>query len=253
MKRVIGIIPARYESVRFPGKPLVRILGKTLIQRTYENASKCTLFEKLIVATDDKRIYDHVREFGGNAAMTSSACATGSDRLAQVVREDPSLADAEIILNIQGDEPTVDPKTIEKVALLLAEDSKASVSTALIPIKTEEDALNPSIVKCVTDLQGYALYFSRNLIPGGKALKFQPSATYYKHLGIYGYRREFLLNYANLAPTPLQLAEDLEQLRVLEHGFKIKTVVVDSECMDVNTPEDLKKIEQFLCTQNSSL
>lgn len=252
MPNIIGIIPARYESSRFPGKPLVKILGKTLIQHTYENALRCPTLEKVIVATDDKRIFDHVKEFGGTVVMTSAECLTGTDRLAEVIRNDPSLADVKIIINIQGDEPTLHHEVITGIAQALEQNSTASVSTAIIRIHTEEEALNPSHVKCVIDQNGYALYFSRGLIPAGKRLKYLPEAIYYKHLGIYGYRREFLLHYAELTPTPLQLIEDLEQLKVLEHGFKIITVVVEAESMDVNTQEDLKKVEQLLCKQNTS-
>lgn len=252
MQKVIGIIPSRFGSSRFPGKPLAQILDKSLIQRTYENALRATHLHSVIVATDDQRIFDHVQSFGGKVVMTSDACATGTDRLAEVIRNDPSLHDADIIVNIQGDEPTIDPHVIEAVALALEEDPQASMSTAIVKMTNAENALNPHTVKCVIDCHGYALYFSRSLIPGGRLLSFIAETTYYKHLGIYGYRREFLLHYSELQPTPLQLAEDLEQLKVLEHGFRIKTVIVQSECMDVNTPEDIKKVEQLICKQNTS-
>jgi 3-deoxy-manno-octulosonate cytidylyltransferase (CMP-KDO synthetase) len=252
MSEIIGIIPARYASSRFPGKPLEKILGKTLIQRTYENAARCEILDNLIVATDDQRIFDHVQGFGGKVVMSSPDCLTGTDRLAEVVRNDPSLKNVFIIINIQGDEPCLDPQTIKAVAEALANDPDAAMSTAVIALHTEEETLNPSVVKCVLDQNNYCLYFSRNLIPGGRTLKFQKNATYYKHLGIYGYRREFLLHYAELTPTPLQLAEDLEQLKVLEHGFRIKAAIVFGESMDVNTREDIKKVERLLCKQNTS-
>lgn len=253
MPKIIGVIPARYESTRFPGKPLVKIMGKTLIQRTYENALQCTTLEKIIVATDDKRIFDHVKEFGGLVVMTSIDCLTGTDRLAEVLRNTPSLADVEIVINIQGDEPCLDPKIITKVTEALQGSNDAAVSTAITRIHTETEAMNPSVVKCVIDQNAYALYFSRTLIPAGKSLKFRSDVSYYKHLGIYGYRRDFLLRYAELTPTPLQLVEDLEQLKVLEHGYRIITAIVDGgECMDVNTPEDIQKVEQILCKQNTS-
>lgn len=252
MQKVIGIIPARFGSTRFPGKPLVQILGKSLIQRTYENALLSTHLSRVIIATDDQRIFDHVRAFGGDVIMTSSECATGTDRLAEVIRNDPTLHDVDIIVNIQGDEPTIDPRVIEAVANALADDPQASMSTAIVRLSNKEHAENPHTVKCVIDSFGYALYFSRALIPAGKGLVFDPTKTYYKHLGLYGYRRDFLLHYSALQPTPLQLAEDLEQLKVLEHGFRIKTTIVESECMDVNTPEDIKKVEQLICKQNTS-
>ncbi len=252
MADVLGIIPARYGSARFPGKPLVSILGKSLIQRTYENALRCKALHKVLVATDDARIYDHVKSFGAPVVMTSPDCPTGTDRLAEVMRDHPDLVSYKIIINIQGDEPLLDPNVIAGVADALKDDAHAAMSTAIIKLHSAEEAINPSVVKCVIDHKGYALYFSRALIPGGKELKYRPEITYYKHLGIYGYRRDFLLHYNTLKQTPLQLAEDLEQLRVLEYGFRIKTAIVDSECMDVNTPEDIKKVEQLLCKQNTS-
>jgi 3-deoxy-manno-octulosonate cytidylyltransferase (CMP-KDO synthetase) len=250
MVDIVGIIPARYSSSRFPGKPLVKILGKTLLQRTYENALLSPTLKKLIIATDDRRIYDHAKSFGADVAMTSIDCLTGTDRLAEVVRYDSSLANAEIIVNIQGDEPCVSPAAIDALSEVLKKDSKASMSTVITPICSDKEALNPSVVKCVIDLYGYALYFSRALIPAHTALTFNPSVTYYKHIGIYAYRRDFLLHYAELLPTPMQLAESLEQLKVLEHGYRIKTAIVDYECVDVNTPEDIQKVEQLLCKQN---
>ncbi len=255
MKRskVIGIIPARYESSRFPGKPLATIHGKTLIRRTYENALRCKSLDAVVVATDDSRIFTHVQEFGGNVVMTSKSCLTGTDRIAEVVCLYPEYAQANIIVNIQGDEPTLDPGVIEAVVDTLKLDPTADVSTAIIRLKSEKDSLNPSVVKCVIDRKGFALYFSRGLIPAGKTLKFHSGNIYYKHLGIYGYKRQFLLHYAELPATPLQLAEDLEQLKVLENGFRIKTALVECECMDVNTPEDIIKVEKLLCKQNTSL
>lgn len=253
MQNIIGIIPARYGSTRFPGKPLVKIAGKTLIQRTYENAKSCKILDKIIIATDDKRIYDHVKEFQGQVIMTSVDCPTGTDRLAEVIRKDSSLSHAQIIVNIQGDEPTIDPKIIESVAITLNECKEAAVATAVVQINSEEEALNPSVVKCVLDLQGFALYFSRGLIPAGKNLKYDPGQVYFRHLGLYAYRRDFLLHYGSLSQTPLQLAEDLEQLRVLENGYRIKAAIVEGESRDVNTPEDIKKVEPFICKQNTYL
>jgi 3-deoxy-manno-octulosonate cytidylyltransferase (CMP-KDO synthetase) len=253
MPKIIGIIPARYKSTRFPGKPFAQISGKTLIQRSYENARQCKTLEQLIVATDDQRIYDHVQSFGGTAIMTSEDCPTGTDRLSEVICNTPSLEAVEIIVNIQGDEPCINPRFIDLIAITLKDHPEAAVSTLITPLLDEKEALNPSIVKCVIDRNHYALYFSRTLIPSGKDLKFKPDQIYYKHLGIFGYRREFLLHYAHLPLTPLQLAEDLEQLKVLEHGYKIITSTVHGECADVNTPEDIQKIEQLLCKQNSFL
>lgn len=253
MHKVIGIIPSRYLSSRFPGKPLAPILGKTLVQRTYENALLCKALSLVVVATDDQRIFEHVKGFGGNAVMTSENCPTGTDRLAEVVKNSPFATEAELILNIQGDEPCVSPHVMAQVIQALQTSPKASVSTAITPHLSLADAENPHVVKCVVDEQGYALYFSRGLIPAGKNLKFQEGIVYYKHLGLYCYRKEFLLHYSDLSSTPLQRAEDLEQLKVLEHGFRIKTVKVNGESMDVNTPEDIKKVEHILCKQSTFL
>lgn len=269
-QRVLGIIPARFGSTRFPGKPLALILGKTLLQRTYENALCCHLFESLVVATDDVRIYEHVREFGGNVVMTSLNCATGTDRLVEVLKNDSRFDDIEIIINVQGDEPCIDPKVIEQVIFALRDAPQAVMSTAAVKIESEEEACNSSTVKCVFDQVGNAIYFSRALIPSGHSLCFCSSTTYYKHIGIYGYRREFLLHYGELADTPLQLAENLEQLKVLEHGFRIKVAVIERPVIDetvsedlkeilnhisigVDRPDDIQKVERLLCKQNTYL
>lgn len=248
---IVAIIPARFSSTRFPGKPLAKIKGKTLIQRTYENAARCTLIEELIVATDDARIFDHVASFGGKVVMTPQECATGSDRLAYVVKQEQALQKATMIVNIQGDEPCLDPETVRQVIQALLSSSEAVMATAVVRFQNKEEALNPAEVKCVLDLQGNVLYFSRALIPGNPTLQFKDEMAYYKHLGIYAYRPQFLLTYAELPITPLQSIEDLEQLKVLEHGYKIKAVVVTSTSLGVNTPEDIKKVEQELCKQSS--
>ncbi|NGX42451.1 MAG: 3-deoxy-manno-octulosonate cytidylyltransferase [Chlamydiae bacterium] len=241
--RILGMIPARFGSRRFPGKPLAMIAGKSLIQRTYENAKKCNLLSDLIVATDDKRIYDHVLGFDGQAVMTSQDCPTGTERLAEAVKNNNELSDTDIVVNIQGDEPFLGLDVIESVVNIL---QNAEMSTAVVPIHDEKEAYDPSVNKCVLDKQGYALYFSRTLIPNGHTGKWDPKITYYKHLGIYGYRKGFLLRYAELAPTPLQMSEDLEQLKVLEHGFRIKVAVVENDSVGIDTPEDIKKVEQTL-------
>lgn len=251
--RVVAIIPARYESSRFPGKPLVSLLGKTLIQRTYENAKLCTQLDGVIVATDDQRIYDHVLSFQGKVVMTPKSCPTGTDRIAYVINNDPTLRDADIIVNVQGDEPCLNPMAIQHIIEALEKNKEAVMSSAAVRINNEEEALSSSDVKCVMDVNGYALYFSRALIPSGNSLKYRTDISYYKHLGIYAYRRDFLQKYLSLPATPLQMAEELEQLKVLEYGYKIKMAVVESFSTGVNTPNDVKKIEQELCRQNLSL
>jgi 3-deoxy-manno-octulosonate cytidylyltransferase (CMP-KDO synthetase) len=249
--KIIGIIPARYASTRFPGKLLVEICGKPLIQWTYENTRRCRELDALIIATDHPAIYDCVFGFGGVAVMTPDSCATGSDRAACVVAHEPSFQAADAIVNVQGDEPCLDPQAISSLIQALVNDSQAVMSTA-ITIQDEEEARNPHDVKCVIDLKGNALYFSRSTIPGNLKSPFQ-KGIYYKHIGIYAYRPDFLLAYPTLAPTPLQLAEDLEQLKVLEHGYRIKTALVNGINVGVNTPEDIKKVECELCKQSSFL
>lgn len=243
---VVGIIPARYASVRFPGKPLALIAGKSLIQRTFENVKRCTSLDEILVATDDSRISEHVKKFGGSVVMTSPNCSSGTERLAEVLKNTSRFSDAEMIINIQGDEPLLQPEVIDQVVATLKTAPEAVMSTAIVPLTSEEEAQSFSVCKCVIDKDLHALYFSRALIPSGKSGKWQADITYYKHLGIYGYRREFLLEYANLKPTPLQLAEDLEQLKVLEEGYKIKVAIVDTDSIGVDKPEDIKKIERLL-------
>lgn len=248
----IGIIPARYASSRFPGKPLAMILGKTLLQRTYENALRCTSLKYVVVATDDERIFSHVKSFGGNVLMTSIECENGTERLAEVYRLNPSLR-SNIVINIQGDEPCVDPETIDAVIAILSADPKASMSTAAVLLKSREEAFNPAVVKCTIDTCQNALYFSRSLIPANKAGSYCSKTTYFRHIGIYGYRSDFLLEYVRLPKTPLQISEDLEQLKALEHGHRIKVAFVEEASIGVDTPEDIQEIEKLLCKQNTYL
>ncbi len=245
-RKILGMIPARFGSTRFPGKPLVLIGGKTLIQRTYENAKKCKILDEVAIATDDERIFSHVTGFGGLAVMTSPSCPTGSERIAEAIEKDKHFAGFEVIVNIQGDEPLLQADVIESVVNKLIEDKTAAMSTAVVKIADKEEAENYSTVKCVMDQHGNALYFSRTLIPNGHSGKWRPEVSYYRHLGIYCYRRDFLLKYATLPQTPLQKSEDLEQLKVLENGYKIKVAIVDSIALGVDRPEDVNKIEKLL-------
>lgn len=251
--KTLAIIPARYASTRFPGKPLIPILGKSLLQRTYENAVRAGCIDEIVIATDDTRIFDHVAAFGGKAVMTSVDCVNGTERIADLLRKYPDYMKASVIINIQGDEPCLDVTAIESVVRLLAEDPDAVMATVAAPLTCEDDAFNPGVVKCVMDKKSNALYFSRGLIPGSKEKTYSGSAAYYRHIGLYAYRPEFILTYQGLSPTPLQTAEDLEQLKVLEHGYRIKVGVVDHVSPGVDTPEDIQKVEQYLCKQNTSL
>ena len=246
MKKIYCIIPARYHSTRLPGKPLADIAGKPMIQRVYEQAKQAKAPFKVLVATDHEDIAAVVRNFGGEVILTSPNHPTGTDRLAEVAK---NLPDAEIIINIQGDEPQIDPHIIDLLAKPFAEEMPPDMVTLMTPMSAKEEN-QPSCVKVVTDLKGNALYFSRSLIPflrGGDRL-----LPVYKHIGLYGYRREFLLHYATLEPTPLERMESLEQLRALEHGFTIRTLLTDHQGIGVDTPEDLIEINRVFINKEES-
>lgn len=243
----LAIIPARYASTRFPGKLMEKIGGKTLIQHTYENAKRCKVLSEIVVATDDTRILKHVTSFGGKAFLTSNSCQNGTERACELYKQqylDRGIP-VNIIINLQGDEPCVDPETICSVIQLL-KNSSSQMSTAVSKIATRQEALSSSVVKCVMNSQGDALYFSRSLIPGSKNDCYDPQTIYYKHIGIYAFRSEFLLKYVTLPDTPMQKIEDLEQLKVLEHGYQIKTAIVKHDSIGVDVPEDIKLVERFL-------
>jgi 3-deoxy-manno-octulosonate cytidylyltransferase (CMP-KDO synthetase) len=236
---VVGIIPARLAAVRLPRKPLLDILGKPMIQWVWENAKRAKTLSEVMVATPDEEIAEVVRAFGGIAVMTSPKHRSGSERLAEVAQ----TLTANIIINIQGDEPLMPPENIDAVARPLIEDPALPMSSLMCPA-TEEEADKPTVVKVVVDRMGNALYFSRAHIPYPR----DPSAStvVYKHLGIYAYRREFLLHYAAMQPTPLEQMEMLEQLRVLENGYRIRMVQVEQTSIGVDTEEDLHRVRGIL-------
>jgi 3-deoxy-manno-octulosonate cytidylyltransferase (CMP-KDO synthetase) len=236
--KIIGIIPARYSATRLPGKPLADICGKPLIQYVYEQAKKSGLLEDVIVATDDERILEAVEEFGGKAVMTSPSHPSGTDRCAEVARQ----IDCDFVINIQGDEPLIPPEVIDKVAEALMESDEEIPMTSAATIANEEERENSNVVKVVTDQKGIALYFSRSPIP---FYRNQVAPTL-RHIGIYGYRKDFLLKFVSLPQTPLEKTESLEQLRALEHGFKIRIVLVDYSPVGVDTPEDLERVRKLL-------
>lgn len=239
---VIGIIPARYQSSRFPGKSLVPIMGISLLERTYRQAIKCRLLDKLIIATDDVRIFDHAKGFGAEVVMTPVECLNGTERMCHVIQSNPLYANGDIYINIQGDEPCIEPKNIDTLIQALLDSPQDKMATLAAKITDIDQIRSSGTCKCVFDTNGYALYFSRSIIPYAKN-----DGAVYKHIGIYAFQRDFLLQYRSLPNTPLQLAEDLEQLKVLEHGYKIKVAIVTSDALDVNNPEDIKKVEQYLC------
>lgn len=240
--KIIGIIPARFASTRFEGKPLVEIAGKSMIQRTYEQAATCTDLTQIWVATDDERIFNHVKKFGGNAIMTAATHPSGTDRIAEAVRI--VATDVDAVINIQGDEPFIQPAQIEKVATMLRQ-PQTQIATLAKQLKKNEDVLNPNIVKVVFDANQKALYFSRNPIPylrGVDPSVWVTKTAFYKHIGLYGYKKAILFDITKLAPSGLELAESLEQLRWLEAGVSIQIGITDLETIGIDTPEDLQKI-----------
>ncbi|ESW05170.1 hypothetical protein PHAVU_011G157900 [Phaseolus vulgaris] len=247
--RVVGIIPARYASSRFQGKPLVQILGKPMIQRTWERAKLAVTLDHLVVATDDEKIADCCRQFGADVIMTSESCKNGTERCNEALQKLGKNYD--IVVNIQGDEPLIEPEIIDGVVKTLQAAPDAVFSTAVTSLKPE-DAHDPNRVKCVVDNSGYAIYFSRGLIPFNKSGKVNPKFPYLLHLGIQSYDAKFLRIYPDLQPTPLQLEEDLEQLKVLENGYKMKVIKVNHEAHGVDTPEDVGKLESLMRERNLS-
>lgn len=243
--KTICLIPARYASTRLPGKPLADIAGKPLIQHVYERARQARIPASVIVATDDRRVYDAVIAFGGQAVLTSPDHATGTDRLAEAAHG----LDADVIINVQGDEPLIPPAIIDQLAWTMHLEPQLLMATVKCPM-TEEEYADPAAVKVVTDRQGYALYFSRSLIPYPRVR--HNAYQVYKHIGIYAYRRDFLLQFAALPPTPLEQAESLEQLRALEHGYRIKVLQTDYRPVGVDTPADLERVRKIVSANQQS-
>lgn len=234
--KVIGIIPARYGSTRFPGKALANINGKPMIQWCYESSLKSKLINKLIVATDDKRIFDAVKKFGGEVVMTSKKHRSGTDRIAEAAKK----FKCDIVVNVQGDEPFIDYKTIDKAIDALKKDKNAQVSTVAKKINDKKEINNPNTVKVVFDDDFNALYFSRSVIPFDR--DGNGKASYYRHYGLYIYRKDYLMKLTKLPESRLEKIEKLEQLRILENGGKIKIVLTNRDSVSIDTPEDLKKV-----------
>ena len=242
--RIIGIIPSRFASTRFPAKPLADIAGKSMVQRVYEQASLAKELSKVIVATDDARIFDHVKGFGGIAHMTSKDHVSGTDRCAEALTKEADAYD--YIINIQGDEPFVSPQQISALVKLL--DGDTELATLCKKINDGEQLFNPNVVKVVKSAAGQALYFSRMPIPHVRNIQesqWLKHASFYKHLGMYAYRVDVLAKITRLKPSPMELAESLEQLRWLENGCRIRIAETDVESMGVDTPEDLNAAIAF--------
>ena len=240
-QKIIGMIPARYASTRFRGKVIADIANKPMIQRVYEQANKSTMLDQLIVAVDDDRVYKIVKGFGGKVVMTSTGHESGTDRIAEAIEN----IDADIVVNIQGDQPLFDARMIEEAVKPMLEDPNIQMSTLKTKIG-KEDYNDPAVVKVVVDENDYALYFSRSLIPYSRD---KIKMDVYEHVGLYVYRKDFLLKMSKLPRTYLEKIEMLEQLRVLENGYKIK--VIETKCesvsgISVDTPEDLIKVENII-------
>lgn len=233
----IGVIPARYQSTRLPGKPLSDIAGKPMIQWVYEGACQAKLLDQVWVATDDDRIMQAVIGFGGRAVMTSPNHQTGTDRLAEVAEKIP----CDIVVNIQGDEPLIQGAVIDQVAKPLIEDRSIPMGTAMVRESDPESLHDPSVVKVVADSQGFATYFSRSLIPYPRK-----EGVFYRHIGLYVYQREFLLQFRKLQPAPAEVMESLEQLRAIHYGHRIKIMEVTGQFLGVDTPEDLERVRGIL-------
>ncbi len=236
---MIAVIPSRYASTRLSGKPLVDICGKPMVQHVYERVRRVSLFDEVLVATDDERIANAVEAFGGAACMTSPDCPSGSDRLIEVAKSHP----ADVYVNVQGDEPLVEPASIEKLARAMLDDPSLQMGTLCYPISAEQ-AQNPNLVKVVRAHNGNALYFSRSPIPFPRSGGIAPQ--YFGHLGMYAYRREFLMNFGSLPYSPLENTEKLEQLRVLQAGIAIRVLEVEATGPGVDTPEDLEAVRRIL-------
>ena len=243
MGKTAIIIPARYGSSRLEGKPLIVVCGKPIIQWVYEKAQQAKLADIIIVATDDQRIYDAVKSFGGNVEMTSPEHKCGSDRIKEVVMRHPEIS---YVVNLQGDEPLIKPESIDAVAKNVKEDKLADISTLIRKI-TPEEAENPNLVKCVVDNLGFAMYFSRSKIPFERNVG---KSDFYGHLGIYGYKRDALLRMTELPQSSCEMSESLEQLRALQNGMKIKTSVVDFIPVGIDTIEDLEKFKSIISVKS---
>lgn len=238
-RKILGVIPARFASTRFPGKVLAQIAGKTMLQHVYERASLATYLTSVIIATDDDRVYAAAKSFGARVRMTRSDHLSGTDRAAEVA----SAEDAEIIVNIQGDEPLISPAAIDAAILPLVHQPELVMGTLKKRIEDRREITDPNVVKVVTNRSGDAIYFSRLALPFER--ETSGNTPYFKHIGLYVYRRDFLLAYSALPVGPLETAERLEQLRALENGFRIRVVETEYESLGVDTPDDLKRVSRL--------
>ena len=240
--RVVVVIPARYASTRLPGKPLVSLAGKPMVQRVYEQAKLAQTVHRVLVATDDQRIVDAVLAFGGEARMTRSDHRTGTERIAEVAAHEAG----DVFVNIQGDEPLIDPVAVDTAVAALLEDPPAQIATVATPIRHVPDIMDPNVVKTVVDFDSNALYFSRAPIPWVRDTPQKVHVKYWKHLGLYVFQRDALLEYPTLPQGELEKIEQLEQLRWLENGWKIRVAEVEHDAVSVDAPEDVTRVEKLL-------
>ena len=238
-RKILGVIPARFSSTRFPGKVLAPIAGKTMLQHVYERAALSTYLTSILIATDDERVYSAAKNFGARVRMTRSDHLSGTDRVAEAA----SAVDAEIVVNIQGDEPLIDPAAIDAAILPMVHEPELVMGTLKKRIEDAREITDPNVVKVVTDGAGDAIYFSRCAIPFEREKSV--NTPYFKHIGLYVYQRDFLLAYSALPVGPLETAERLEQLRALENGFRIRVVETEYESLGVDTPEDLERVTRL--------
>ena len=243
---VVGIIPARYSSTRFEGKVLADVLDKPMLQHVWERAKQARLLDELIIACDDERVADAASGFGAKVALTSKGHISGSDRICEVVNP----LDVKIVINIQGDEPLIHPTMIDGIARCLLDDNSISMATIIKAIDEPEIINDPNVVKVVMDKNNFALYFSRSAIPHHAKNSEITTPVYFKHIGLYGYTKDFLFIYKNLPASYLEKVERLEQLRVLEGGFRIKVIETKYDTIGVDTPEDLEKLKEYLRSES---
>lgn len=239
-KQTAIIIPARYGSSRLEGKPLLKAGGKYIIQWVWEKCSKCKGIDRIIIATDDNRIFDACNSFGAEVEMTSTEHKSGSDRIAEVAKRHPEIG---YIINVQGDEPLIEPENIELVRKGIVEDNSADISTLVREITDKDEVNNPNLVKCIFDVNNYAMYFSRSKIPYERN---EGKSKFYGHLGIYGYKKEALFKMTSLPQTNYEMAESLEQLRALQNGMKIKIAIVKNVPVGIDTIEDFNKFKSMV-------
>jgi 3-deoxy-manno-octulosonate cytidylyltransferase (CMP-KDO synthetase) len=240
--KVVVVIPSRFGSTRLPGKPLVTLAGKPMVQHVYERAKRAQTVHKVLVATDDQRILDAVQGFGGEARMTRSDHRTGTERIAEVAAHE----EGDVFLNVQGDEPLIDPVSIDTAVAALLEEPPAQIATVATPIRHANDIMDPNVVKAVLDFDENALYFSRAPVPWVRDTQQKIHVKYWKHLGLYAFQRDALLEYPTLPQGELEKIEQLEQLRWLENGWRIRVAEVTRDAVSVDVPEDISRVEKLL-------